>query len=215
MSYEQERDAPSPFDRSFVDPTNDSFQNDALERSRDMPIFEFSSPISSIGSACSSPERERTIQNQALQELTNDLLNDSSEFVSLEELKSQISPPSDDECSGLGSTIKPVDLLETIFEDCYLETPPGTPTTPRLKRPRRLVRMNLSSNFEECKENVQNNLKQLPEDSQWTSHFIPWEYFLKTLINQKKDKDTLCMHVYRLDKWGRRERATIKKERRK
>lgn len=169
MSYEQERDAPSPFDRSFVDPTNGSFQADAL----DAPTFEFSSPISSIGSACSSPDRERTIQPQALQELTNDFLNDSSEFVSLEELKSQISPPSDDECSDFGSTKKPIDQLETIFEDCYLETPPGTPTTPRLKRPRRLVRLNLSSNFEECKENVQSNPKQQPEDSQWTSHFIP------------------------------------------
>lgn len=165
MSYEP--DAPSsPINRSLVDPASLSFQYEELEQSLDMPTFEFSSPISSIGSACSSPDRERTIQPQALQELTNDNLNDSSDFVSLEELKSQISPPSDDECSGFGSSKKPLDLLETIFEDCYLETPPGTPTTPRNKKARRLVRMNLSSNYEEFKENVQNNLKQPPEDTQ-------------------------------------------------
>jgi hypothetical protein len=168
MSYDPERDAPSPIDRSLVDPANGSFQYDALEQSMDMPTFEFSSPISSIGSACSSPDRERTIQPQALQELTNDNFIDSSgDFVSLEDLKSQISPPSDDECSGFGSSKKPLDLLETIFEDCYLETPPGTPTTPRAKKVRRLVRMNLSSNFEEFKENVQTtNHNQQPDDSQ-------------------------------------------------
>ena len=147
-------------DRSYVDLANISLQYDALEQSMDTPTFEFSSPISSIGSACSSPDREQTIQPQPLQEHTDDNMNDSSDFVSLEDLKSQISPPSDDECSGLESTQKPLDVLETIFEDCYLETPPGTPTTPRVKRTRRFVRINLSNSFEEFKENVQSNLKE-------------------------------------------------------
>lgn len=147
-------------DRSYADPADGSFQYDTLEQSSNMPTFEFSSPISSIGSNCSSPDRERTLQPQALfQDDFN--FNNSSDFVSLEELKSQISPPSEGECSGLGSSKKIVDVLETIFEDCYLETPPGTPTTPRLKKPRR-ARQNLEQ-LEEFKENVQNNFKQ-PED---------------------------------------------------
>jgi hypothetical protein len=151
MNPEPENEAdPSPFE-----PANISFQYEELEQSMDTPAFEFSSPISSIGSACSSPDHEHTIQPRPLQELSEGNLNDSSDFVSLEELKSQISPPSDGECSGVGSTKKSLDVLETIFEDCYLETPPGTPTTPRRKKPRRFVRMNLSSNFEEFKENVQ------------------------------------------------------------
>jgi hypothetical protein len=135
---------------------NGSFQfitGEQLEQSLDMPSFEFSSPISSIGSNCSSPER--TIQPQQLFESDIANNNDSSDYVSLEDLKSQISPPSDGEMSGFGSSKKVIDVLETIFEDCYLETPPGTPSTPRPKKPRR-ARMNLNS-FEEFKENVQNN----------------------------------------------------------
>lgn len=160
----QENDAAEPTSSDYA---NISFQYDALEQSMDMPAFEFSSPISSIGSVCSSPDREQTIQPQPLQEISDCNMNDSSDdFVSLEELKSQISPPSDDECSGLGSTKKSLELLETIFEDCYLETPPGTPTTPRRKRPRRLIRMNLSSNFEEFKENVQSSHKEKRDESQ-------------------------------------------------
>lgn len=129
-----------------------------LEQSLDMPTFEFSSPISSIGSNCSSPER--TIQPQIRRE-EDDILNESgdfSDFVSLDSLVSQISPPSDGEFSGANSSKKAVEL-ETIFEDCYLETPPGTPNTPRSKRTRRGVRMNLSRFDEWCKENVQNNNK--------------------------------------------------------
>lgn len=143
---------------------NGSFQYDALEQSLDMPTFEFSSPISSIGSNCSSPDRERTIQQQPLQEQEADNQNDSSLYVSLEELKSQISPPSDGNCSGLNSTTKPLDHLETIFEDCYLETPPGTPTTPRPKKRARRARVNLNS-FDEFKENlIVNCNQQLPDD---------------------------------------------------
>lgn len=150
--------------QSYADPADGSFQleYDVLELSLNLPTFEFSSPISSIGSNCSSPDRERTIQPQQLQDNPN--LDDSSDFVSLEDLKSQISPPSesDGECCGFESTQKTIDVLETIFEDCYLETPPGTPNTPRAKKPRR-VRMNLTL-FDEFKENVQNNHKQ-PDDA--------------------------------------------------
>lgn len=130
-----------------------------LEQSMDLPTFEFSSPISSIGSNNSSPERtERTLQPQPREE-SSDEDSDSGDFVSIEDLKCQISPPSDDEdCSGVNMTRPAVEVLETIFEDCYLETPPGTPTTPRRKKPRR-VRMKLSSSFEEFKENVQDNQK--------------------------------------------------------
>lgn len=132
-----------------------SFDYDALELSYqlDMPTFEFSSPISSIGSNCSSPER--TIQPH-IRLIEDDVLNESSDFVSLEDLQSQISPPSDGEPSACSS--KRVFELETIFEDCYLETPPGTPNTPRPKRMRRGARMNLSC-FDEFKENVQSNNK--------------------------------------------------------
>lgn len=155
MSYEKkdERESQRDLDRSCAD-ANGSFQYDPLEQSLEIPTFEFSSPISSIGSNCSSPDRERTIQPM-LDFADN---NESSEYVSLDDLQSQISPPSDGD-----STAPPklLDKLETIFEDCYLETPPGTPTTPRPKKARR-VRMNLS-NFEEFKENVQNNHEQ-PED---------------------------------------------------
>lgn len=156
MSDEREN-----LDKSHADPANGSFQYDALEQSLDMPTFEFSSPISSIGSACSSPDREQTIQPQP-----DDDFNDSSDFVSLDELQSQISPPSDGETSTIGSSRKAIEVLETIFEDCYLETPPGTPTTPRRKKPRR-ARLNLNQ-LDEFKENVQSNFKEPPHDD--TNH---------------------------------------------
>lgn len=139
---------------------NASFQyeeiQEELDQSLDLPTFEFSSPISSIGSSCSSPDCDRTSHLNHLREQSE--INYSSDYVSLEELKSQISPPSDDDSNGFGSTKKTVEILETIFEDCYLETPPGTPTAPKPKKPRR-VRMNLS-NCDEFKENVQNNNTQ-------------------------------------------------------
>jgi len=148
MSDEREN-----LDRSCGDPANISLQYEQLEESLDIPTFEFSSPISSISSNCSSPDRERTIQPPDMDADIDD------EYVSLEELKSQISPPSDDECSGFSATKTAIDVLETIFEDCYLETPPGTPTTPRAKKRPRRVRTSLIINFEEFKENVQNNHK--------------------------------------------------------
>lgn len=153
------KDPNESLDRSSADIANGSFQYDALEQSLNMPTFEFSSPISSIGSNCSSPDADRTYQPRSLVDEFETSSFDSSDFVSLEELKSQISPPSDSECSGIGSSKKAVDVLETIFEDCYLETPPCTPTNPRPKKKRR-VRMNLSSS-EEFKENssIQSNSK--------------------------------------------------------
>ncbi|KAG5681273.1 hypothetical protein PVAND_010724 [Polypedilum vanderplanki] len=126
-----------------------------LEQSMDMPAFEFSSPISSISSNCSSPDR--TVQQEATEEDFH--MNDSSEFVSLEELKSQISPPSDDDDDCSAATLTRKSILETIYEDIYLETPPGSPSTSSIlpKRRRRVVRTDLSK-CDEFKENVQKNL---------------------------------------------------------
>lgn len=136
-----------------------------LEQSLDAPAFEFSSPISSISSNCSSPDR--TVQQQNYETFGNEIdMNDSDEFVSLEELRSQISPLSDDElCITNSATLVRKSMLETIYEDVYLETPPGTPSagtssaTPsekNKKRKRRLVRTDLSK-CDEFKENVQMN----------------------------------------------------------
>lgn len=138
-----------PKDEDEKNESDVSFLVDILEESQDIPSFEFSSPISSISSSCSSPDCERTVETRHnLDEMD---CHDSDDFVSLDELKSQISPPSEGDCSEVCSSSK----LETIFEDCYLETPPGTPTSTRPKKARRF-RMNLNS-FEEFKENVQNN----------------------------------------------------------
>lgn len=145
--------------------TDVSFQYEEygeLEQSL-VPAFEFSSPISSISSNCSSPDRTAIPDNQNYRSCLIDEDFDDDEdddFVSLEELKSQISPPSDDECSSAAKTLTRHSHLETIFEDVYLETPPGTPTSSHnevLKsRKRRLAtRMDLSK-CEEFKENVQN-----------------------------------------------------------
>lgn len=160
MNNQNPKDDRETLDRSYSEAANGSFQYDALEHTLDMPTFEFSSPISSIGSNCSSPEREQKLQPRQLLEEYEFVIN-SSDYVSLEELKSQISPPSDGECSGFSNSKKIVSNLETIFEDCYLETPPGTPTNPRPKK-KRCVLMNLSS-FEEFKENVQSNNKPTEE----------------------------------------------------
>lgn len=156
MSKEENELLKDP-DRSYTE-MNRSFHYDVLDQSLDLPTFEFSSPISSIGSHCSSPDRDQTVQAQFLSQVQEDFDEDETgDYVSLEDLKSQISPPSDDECSGFNSCSK-IDVLETIFEDCYLETPPKTPGTPKLKKPRRF-RVNLN-NFEEYKENIQTNNKQ-------------------------------------------------------
>lgn len=119
--------------------------------------FEFSSPISSIGSSCSSPVSDCEQSNQVFPDDTEE--NASADYVSIEDLQSQISPPSDDKRGGIADTSNnKTTVLETIFEDCYLETPPGSPRTPRSKRTRPF-RINLS-NFEEFKESIQNSDKQ-------------------------------------------------------
>lgn len=131
-----------------------SAQYESLDQSLDsslLPTFEFSSPISSIASNCSSPEREQTLQPRP--PLDEKEFNDN--YMSIEEMQSLISPPYDTPNTTC------VEGLETIFENCYLETGPGTPTTPRINRPRR-ARINLNS-FDEFKENVENNHK-LPDD---------------------------------------------------
>lgn len=149
-------------DKSHSNMSSDELE--ILEQSCHIPDFNFSSPISSISSNCSSPDPEHTIHPQALLEQLENHLNLSSHnssFVSLEELNSLIFPPSDESGSSAcsvasSSTVKNIEVLETIFEDCYLETPPGTPSTPRPKKPRRLIRLNLSQRhveFEEFKEN--------------------------------------------------------------
>lgn len=137
-----------------------SFQYDEygeLEQSL-APAFEFSSPISSISSTCSSPDRTAMNENYRQDEKMNENLEDDfNDFVSLEELKSQISPPSD-ECSAT-TTLTRHSNLETIFEDVYLETPPGTPNTDVLKtRKRKVIARTDLSKCDEFKENVQKNL---------------------------------------------------------
>jgi hypothetical protein len=131
-----------------------------------VPTFEFSSPISTI-SNCSSPDRD-TIRNSNLHHDEMDLFDDEdddddddddmNDFVSLEELNSQISPPSDDEKSTI--TLNRKSLLETIFEDVYLETPPGSPSaqnsSAQKHRTRRTFRTDLSK-CDEFKENIQDN----------------------------------------------------------
>ena len=147
-----------------VNSTNSSFQYEEygeLEQSL-IPAFEFSFPISSISSNCSSPDRTPMADNQNYRrnidnEFDENFEENTDDFVSLEELKSQISPPcDDDECSA--NTLTRHSNLETIFEDVYLETPPGTPTTSngfqRSRKRRMATRMDLSK-CEEFKENVQ------------------------------------------------------------
>jgi hypothetical protein len=125
-----------------------------LEESLGAPIFELSSPISSISSNCSSPDR--TVQREYV--INEDAgMDDSDDFVSLEELHSQISPPMDTDSSA--ATLMQRSNLETIYEGIYLETPPGTPGTSAANssaRKRRLLRTDLSK-CEEFKENLQQN----------------------------------------------------------
>lgn len=117
----------------------------SLDSSNYLPSFEFSSPISSIASEdFSSPERDQTLQTRQPQ-------IDEQDWMSIDEIQNLISPPSD-------TPSNTRDGLETIFENCYLEIGPGTPTTPR-NIPRR-VRINLN-NFDEFKEN---NSHKLPND---------------------------------------------------
>lgn len=127
------------------------------------PAFEFSSPISSISSTCSSPDRTAMPPDSHRHyELDEDFEDDFNDFVSLEELKSQISPPSDDECSSAAKTLTKHSQLETIYEDVYLETPPGTPTTSqggdmlKARKRRVIVRTDLNK-CDEFKENLQRN----------------------------------------------------------
>jgi hypothetical protein len=126
-----------------------------LEQSDILPAFEFSSPISSISSNCSSPER--TVQPMVHEDDNSEM--ESCDFVSLEELRSQISPPSDDEYGDCSTLTSRKSILETIYEDIYLETPPGTPScnSGQKQLKRRAVRADLSK-CDEFKENVQKNL---------------------------------------------------------
>lgn len=172
-----------PLDRSCTESAgNVSFLSakcESLDQSLDssayhLPAFEFSSPISSIASnsAASSPDREQTLQprlpldeqvfndRSSVQDPLNDsyMSSETSDWMSIEEIQSLISPPFD--------TPKCVEGLETIFENTILETGravpgttletgTGTPTASRINRLRR-ARINLN-NFEEFKENVQSH----------------------------------------------------------
>lgn len=164
------RESVDVLDKSLMSIENISF--DMLESSCHLPDFEFSSPISSISSNCSSPDRDHTLQPRALLEQLENHINSS--FVSLDELNSQISPPSDgsgSSCSAASSsTMKNIEVLETIFEDCYLETPPGTPSTPRPKKARRLIRLSIARQveFDEMKENL--NTPSNEESQDITDH---------------------------------------------
>ena len=144
--------------RSFFDTSQyEELNYGELEQSLDIPTFELSSPISSISSTTSSPEKTTVPNEMVLISLENLQMNDSSEFVSLEELNSQISPPSDLSGAENTSTLTRRSILETIYEDIYLETPPGTPSSSNPPtRKRRLPRMDLSK-CDEFKENVQKN----------------------------------------------------------
>lgn len=178
---------------------------EVLEQSCNMPDFEFSSPISSINSSnCSSPDRDHTLEPRVLLEQLENHINSS--YVSLEELNSQISPPSDgsgSSCSAASSsTIKNVEVLETIFEDCYLETPPGTPSSPRRKKPRRLIRMSLARKveFEEMKENINvvesHNTTNGNEDDISNSWILAKNLFLIPIIFPINSETIHALEVY-------------------
>lgn len=127
-----------------------------LEQISETPQFEFSSPISSISSNCSSPEIQK---NFTLNE-DDTYINDSHEFISLDELRSQISLPSDEEFRPSSATLVRKSILETIYEDQYLETPPSfkkkTLSFENDKCRQRLFPVERSSR-EEFKENVELN----------------------------------------------------------
>lgn len=121
----------------YNETADDSFFVENVNELQNIPSFEFSSPISSIASNCSgSPQNCDPIRKQ---QSCGSHLDDFDDFVSLEELKSQISPPSDEDNVDFSST-KKVEFLETIFEDCYLETPPGTPTNMKAKNSGRHIK---------------------------------------------------------------------------
>jgi len=123
MSSEKQQLAKDP-DSFLVDNGNESSQSFH---------FEFSSPISSIGSSCSSPSSDFEESIRVFPDDHEE--NASADYVSIEDLRSQISPPSDDKSGGFDDiSSNKTTVLETIFEGCYLETPPGSPRTPRSKK---------------------------------------------------------------------------------
>lgn len=167
-------------DKSYIESFGNGSFLSALDQSLDssaylIPTFEFSSPISSIASDDnSSPERDSKLQ-------TREPLNEqeiSDNYMSIEEIQSLISPPY--------HTPKEREGLETIFENCYLETGPGTPTTPRIQIPRR-ARINLN-NFDEFKENVLNSHKLSNDQMNLSSDNIPSDFF--KLLDQELTKST-------------------------
>lgn len=112
----------------------------------DLPAFNFSSPISSISSNDSIENREYfSILCDTHSEYED--FDETSDFISLEYLNTQITPPN----SAAPSTSKKQQhQLETIHEGVYLDTPPKL-----IGKSRRKVKINL--NEEEFKENVQTN----------------------------------------------------------
>lgn len=132
---------------SYQNP-NESLELLKLDKYEDdvLPTFNFSSPISSISSDDSFESREYlSIPGDSHSEY--DDFSETSDFISLEDLNTQITPPN----SAAPSTSKKQrHQLETIHEGVYLDTPPKM-----TGKSRRKVKVNL--NEEEFKENVQTN----------------------------------------------------------
>lgn len=134
----------------YEDPTNpnESLELLKINKYEDdvLPAFNFSSPISSISSDDSFESREYlSIPGDSHSEY--DDFNETSDFISLEDLNTQITPPN----SAAPSTAKKQrHQLETIHEGVYLDTPPKM-----AGKSRRKIKVNL--NEEEFKENVQTN----------------------------------------------------------
>lgn len=131
---------------SYLNP-NESLELLKLDKYEDvLPAFNFSSPISSISSDDSFESREYlSIPGDSHSEY--DDFSETSDFISLEDLNTQITPPN----SAAPSTSKKQrHQLETIHEGVYLDTPPKM-----TGKSRRKVKVNL--NEEEFKENVQTN----------------------------------------------------------
>lgn len=125
------------------DPQGTNWSEFCDDNSSTIHSFEFSSPISSIGS--NSSEIEQVNLSQALEDVPE---YESNDYISLEEIKSQIFPPS--ESSNSHSCASRVDVLETIYEDCedyiHCKTPPMIIKLKKLRGVDRIV-----SNFEEPK----------------------------------------------------------------